>query len=126
MTPAHCFACAWVIRPDTDFHELMHDAAECSCELVAVAPIQISQQGYAALTFALRTTEEAHLVAFIQRVGGNLGLTHWYSVPESYFEQGTPLHLQLVDPAIRDQWLAGMNAYGKHNDTLRAKLENGV
>ncbi len=121
---SQCFACGWVIRPNTDFHELMHDAAECQCELVAVAPIQISQQGYAVLTFALRTTEEAHLVAFIQRVGAESGLTHWYSVPESYFEGGTPLHLQLIEPHMRDQWLAGMNAYGQHNAALRVKLEN--
>ncbi|MBL8118572.1 MAG: hypothetical protein JNJ78_13660 [Anaerolineae bacterium] len=120
------FACGWVIRPNTDFHALMHAAADAGCELVAVAPINISQQGYAVLTFALRTTSEAQLVAFIQHVGPDLGLTHWYGVTQDYFSRGAPLYLQMVSDEMRNAWLEALDAYGHHNDSLRAKLESGA
>jgi hypothetical protein len=124
MTPYY-FACGWVIRPDIDYEELMHLAAESECELVAIAPISISNQGLAVLTFALKTPSEAHLVEFIQIVGPDMGLTHWYGVTEAYYESGTPLYLNIVSPEIRDTWLAGMNAYGQHNDAARRKLDGG-
>jgi len=117
------FACAWVIRPDTDFDQLMHLAAESDCELVAVAPISISNQGFAVLAFALKTLSEQNLVDFIQKVGPDMGLTHWYGVPESYYESGTPLYLNIVSDAMRAAWLAGMNAYGQHNEEVRRKLD---
>jgi hypothetical protein len=120
------FACGWVIRPDIDYEELMHLAAESECELVAIAPISISNQGFAVLTFALKTPSEAHLVEFIQTVGPDMGLTHWYGVNEAYYESGTPLHLQIVSPEIRDSWLAGMNAYGQHNATTQQKMSGTV
>jgi hypothetical protein len=122
MTPLH-FACAWVIHPDTDFEQLMVFAAESECELVAIAPISISNQGLAVLTFALKTPSEQHLVEFIQKVGADMGLTHWYGVPEEYFAGGTPLYLNIISDEMRDAWLAGMNAYGQHNDALRRKLD---
>jgi hypothetical protein len=121
MTPYY-FACAWVIRPDIDYEELMHLAAESECELVAIAPISISNQGFAVLTFALKTPSEAHLVEFIQTVGPEMGLTHWYGVNEAYYESGTRLYLQIVSPEIRDTWLAGMNAYGQHNAMTQEKI----
>lgn len=124
MTLFH-FACAWVIRPDIDYDELMHRAAASECALVALAPISISNQGLAVLTFALQTLSEAHLVDFIQRVGPDIGLTHWYAVPESYFAGGTALYLNIVSPDIRDPWLAGMNAYGHHNAAMQRKLGEG-
>jgi hypothetical protein len=122
MTPLY-FACAWIIRPDTDYDHLMHLAAESECELVGVAPIQISQQGYAVMTFAVRTPSEAHLVEFVQVAGAEMGLTHWYGVPESYYLTGKPLYLNILPPEMRETWLAGMNAYGQHNVEQRRKLE---
>lgn len=117
------FACGWVIRLDTDYDRLMHMAAHAGCELVAVAPISTSQQGYAIMTFAARTDAEANLVQFIQSAGAEVGMTRWYGVPEDYFASGKPLYVELLPDDIRAQWLAGMNAYGQHNDDLRAKLE---
>lgn len=119
--PLH-FACGWVIRPDTDYDALMTKAAECDCELVAVAPINMTQQGLAVMTFAIRTLEEAHLVNFIRQYPPEMGLTHWYGVPDSYWEKGTPLYVELIPEDIREQWLAGLNAYGQHNDQQRKKL----
>ncbi len=116
------FACGWVIRPDIDYDALMHTAGECGCELVAVAPINMTQQGLAVMTFAVRTAEEANLVNFIRQYEPEMGLTHWYGVPESYYEQGSPLYVGLIPEDIRTQWLAGLNAYGKHNDEQRKKL----
>jgi hypothetical protein len=117
------FACAWIIRANTDYDRLMHLAAESECDLVAVAPIQISQQGFAVMTFALRTPSEAHLVEFVQVAGAEMGLTHWYGVPESYFATGKPLYLNILPDDMRESWLAGMNAYGQHNEEQRKKLE---
>ena len=117
------FACGWVIRPNIDYDHLMHLAAESDCELVAIAPIKISEQGYAVMTFAVRTPSEAHLVEFVEVAGAQMGLTHWYSVPEEYFASGQPLYLNILPPDMRDQWLAGMNAYGEHNAQVRDKLE---
>jgi hypothetical protein len=122
MTPFY-FACGWIIRPDTDYEELMHLAAEAECELVAIAPISISNQGFAVLTFAIQAPSEQHLVDFIQKVGPDIGLTHWYGVQQAYYETGTPLYLNIVSEEIRDTWIAGMNAYGRHNDETRRKLE---
>jgi hypothetical protein len=116
------FACGWVIRPDIDYEELMHQAAEADCELVAIAPISISNQGFAVLTFAVQTPSEQNLVDFIQRVGPEMGLTHWYGVQQAYYETGTPLYLNIVSEEMRNGWVAGMNAYGNHNNELRKKL----
>lgn len=118
------YACGWVIRPDIDYERLMHLAADSECELVAVPPIQISHQGYAVQTFALRTPTEAHLVEFIQVAGAEMGLTHWYGVTENYFERGQTLILHVLPPEIRDQWLAGMRAYGLHNQEVAQKIED--
>ena len=122
MTSPLCFACGWVIRRNIDYDALMHTAGECGCELVAVAPISMTQQGLAVMTFAIRTAEEANLVNFIRQYEPEMGLTHWYSVPQSYFEQGSPLYVELIPKDIREQWLAGLNAYGRHNDEQRKKL----
>lgn len=117
------FACGWVIRPNTDYDQLMHLAADSECELVAIAPIKISEGGYAVMTFAVRTPSEAHLVEFVGVAGAEMGLTHWYGVPEEYFVSGQPLYLNILPPDMREQWLAGMNAYGEHNAQIRDKLE---
>jgi hypothetical protein len=99
----------------------MHMAAHAGCELVAVAPITTSQQGYAVMTFAVRTEAEAHLVNFIQSAGAALGMTHWYGVPEDYFTAGKPLYIELLPDDIRSQWLNGLNAYGWHNEEVRIR-----
>lgn len=119
------FACGWVIRPDIDYDHLMHLAAESECDLVAVAPIHISQQGYAVMTFAVSTPSEAHLVEFVQVAGAEMGLTHWYGVTQEYFERGKPLYLNILPEEMRDQWLAGMNAYGQHNAEVQRKAQSG-
>ncbi|MEO8610509.1 MAG: hypothetical protein ABI690_21610 [Chloroflexota bacterium] len=116
------FACAWMIRPNIDYEELMHLAGEADCELVAIAPISISNQGFAVLTFALQAPSEQNLVDFIQKVGTEMGLTHWYGVQETYYASGTPLYLNIVSEEMRKAWVAGMNAYGQHNDALHKKL----
>jgi hypothetical protein len=118
------FACGWVIRPDTDYEHLTHMAAESECELVAIAPISISNQGLAVLTFAVQTESEQQLVHFIQKVGADIGLTHWYGVPEDYYARGTPLYLNLVNAEMREAWVAGMNVYGQHNEEVRQKLSD--
>lgn len=119
--PLH-FACGWVIRPNTDYDALMHTAGEAGCELVGVAPINITQQGFAVMTFAIRCEAEANLVNFIRQYEPEMGLTHWYGVPASYYEQGTPLYVELIPEEMREQWVAGMNAYGQYNDAQRKKL----
>ena len=116
------FACGWVIHSDIDYDRLMHMAIHSGCELVAVAPISTSEQGFAVMTFAVRTEAEANLVEFIKDAGAEVGMTHWYGVPEAYFDAGKPLYIELLPDDIRVQWLAGMNAYGRHNDAVRAKL----
>jgi len=115
------FACGWVIRPDTDYDHLTHLAADVECELVAVAPIYMSNEGYAVMTFAVGVPSEAHLVKLIEAVGEEVGLTHWYSVTEDYFNRGKTLYLNVLPPEMREQWLAGMDAYGKHNAEVKRK-----
>ncbi len=115
------FACAWIIRPQTDYRLLTERAYAAGCDLVAIAPITISKDGYAVMTFAVRTESEAHLVAFVKSVGAETGLTHWYGVPEDYYAKGNPFDLEDAPEEIAAQWLAGMEAYGQHNETLRQK-----
>jgi hypothetical protein len=117
------FACGWVIRPDTDYFRLRQFAAESRCDLAAVPPIYVSQQGYAVMTFAVRTPSEAWLVEFIKKAGVGMGLTHWYGVPEDYYARGSPFNLIELAPDVLATWRAGMQAYGKHNEDVRKKLE---
>jgi hypothetical protein len=115
------FACGWVIRPGVDYVRLRQFADEAGVELVVVNPIYRSQEGYMVQTFAVQTPDENHLVEFIKTAGAEMGLTHWYGVPEEYFERGTHFDLNHVLPYFRDQWLAGMEAYGKHNDAIKGE-----
>lgn len=113
------FACGWVIRPQVDYGHLRALADQIGIELVSINPIYSSQEGYMVQTFAVQTRDEAELVAFIQTAGAEFGLTHWYGVSKDYYERGTRFDLALILPYFRDQWLAGMNAYGQHNEQLR-------
>jgi hypothetical protein len=115
------FACGWVIRPNVDYYRLRQLADEAKVELVSINPIYRSQEGYMVQTFAVQTESEAELVEFIKTAGGEMGLTHWYGVPKEYFERGTRFDLRSVLPYFRDQWLAGMEAYGAHNQAILDK-----
>ncbi|MBC8099166.1 MAG: hypothetical protein H7Y11_06965 [Armatimonadetes bacterium] len=115
------FACGWVIRPDADYYQLRQWADDCEIELVAITPIYKSEAGYMVQTFAVQTPSEAALVAFIQLAGVGLGLTHWYGVDQAYYERGTHFDLQRVLPYFRESWLAGMQAYGQHNQAIESE-----
>lgn len=116
------FACGWVIRPNIDYMRLRQLADEAAVELVSINPIYRSDEGYMIQTFAVQTGSEAALVAFIQTAGAEMGFTHWYGVPQEYFERGTHFDLNRVLPYFRDQWLAGMEAYGAYNEKIKAEI----
>lgn len=116
------FACGWVIRPNIDYYQLRQYADDAQVELVIINPIFRSEEGYMVQTFAVRTATEADLVKFIETAGAEMGLTHWYGVPQDYYESGTHFDLRAVLPYFLDQWLNGMNVYGAHNDSLRESL----
>jgi hypothetical protein len=114
------FACGWIIRPDVDYLQLRQYADEAKVELVIINPMYRSDDGYMVQTFAVQTPSEHELVEFIKTAGAEMGLTHWYGVPQEYYATGTRFDLRSVLPYFRDQWLAGMQTYGQHNATVQA------
>jgi hypothetical protein len=118
------YATGWIIRPGVDYNLLTHAAAHAGCELVALAPIRTTERGFAVLTFAVRTTDEAYLMHFIQESGAAIGLTDWSSVPAEVFASGQALYLDLVPEEMRTAWISAQDAFGKHNEELLRKLDN--
>jgi hypothetical protein len=62
---------------------------------------------------------EAWLVEFIKKAGTEMGLTHWYGVPEEYYQRGQPFDISQLPPSTREIWLAGMQKYGEHNEAVK-------
>ena len=116
------FACGWVIRPNVDYGQLVKMATEEGCQLVAIAPLYKSSEGYMVMTFAVRVEAEAQLVTFIKKAGVEYGLTHWYGVPEDYYVGGQVFDVEQMPAHVRETWLAGMQKYGEYNDEVRRQL----
>lgn len=116
------FACGWVIRPDVDYAKLRDMAVAADCELAAVSPLYTSQEGYVVMTFAVRVASEGLLVDFIKEAGAAYGLTHWYGVPQEYYEGGQTFDVAQMPPRILELWLAAMQKYGQHNEAIRRSL----
>jgi hypothetical protein len=119
------FACGWVIRPNVDYARLAQMAREAQCTLAAIAPLFKSKEGYMVMTFAVRVPSEAELVAFIKAAGVEYGLTHWYGVPQEYYERGQPFDPAHIPPHVYEMWLAGMQQYGEYNDEVKRQSQSG-
>lgn len=120
------FACGWVIQPNINYTQLKSYAEQAECKLRLISPLYTNEQGLTVLTFAVKVEDEPQLVQFIQTAGAEMGLTHWYGVPQDYYESGKPFNIDLEPMEVRVQWLKVMNAYGEQNEKVKQTLENSA
>jgi hypothetical protein len=115
------FACGWAIRPHMDYDRLDDFVDQFGIELAAVPPLDRSEQGYVYMTLAACVPDEPTMVEFIKLVGIEFGMTHWYRVPQEYYERGNPLRISMLPPDVRESWTESMNTYGEYNASLTAQ-----